>query len=381
MPPFMPHSDHLSHLPRRLRGRDFFPQSPMPPSYPLFTGFGPPAISPSSKSGGMSHPPRLLPQHLGEQFSTTHALEEGVSKRRLRSKDLESPFHRVRRVKTIEPLEKADADTTPYAERRKIRREVMGKMRAYATVMPKGSFFCGRSAAIAYDVWIDHPDDLDVAVFSPQRAPRAKGVKGRKVAPHLATIRHHEQLTVSSPASTWAMLARDVSLRELVAIGDAIVLEPRDKYGTKHPDQALATIAELHAAANAGPRPPATANLLAALDFVRVGSGSPLETDFRLDAAAAGLPTPELDVEIRGPSGRLLGVSEFVFRKYLVVVEVEGDHHRTNRKQWNRDIEKYHAYAEAGLEVVRLTSTHIRGWQPSAVGIVAAVLRRHGWDG
>ncbi|GEK86275.1 hypothetical protein GCM10007198_04050 [Microbacterium aerolatum] len=76
-----------------------------------------------------------------------------------------------------------------------------------------------------------------------------------------------------------------------------------------------------------------------------------------------------------------MGISEFVYREYRVVVEVEGDHHRTERTQWNRDIEKYHAYAEAGIEVVRLTSKHIRGRHPTAVEIVRAALHRHGWNG
>ncbi len=254
-------------------------------------------------------------------------------------------------------------------------------MRAYATVMPEESFFCGRTAAVAYDAWINHPGDLEVAVFSPRRAPRAAGVRGRKVAPHLAATTTHEGLLLSTPASTWAMLARDVTPRELIAIGDAFVQIPRDEYGRRHPDQALATISDLRAAADAGPRPRSTAHIGAVLDLIRVGSSSPLETDFRLDAEAAGLPTPELDLEIRGPSGELLGISEFVFRQYRVVVEVEGDHHRTERRQWLRDMEKYHAYAAAGLEVVRLTSAHIRGRHPPAVSIVMSALRRHGWDG
>src|SRR5690606_10974337 len=132
---------------------------------------------------------------------------------------------------------------------------------------------------------------------------------------------------------------------------------------------------------DAGPRPPTTARLRAALEQVRVGSSSPLETDYRLDAAAGGLPDAVLGMEIRGEDGRLLGISEFVYPDYRLVVEVEGDHHRTDRKQWNRDIEKYRAYPAAGLEVVRLTSAHIRGAYPTAVGIVRTALRRRGWKG
>ena len=72
-----------------------------------------------------------------------------------------------------------------------------------------------------------------------------------------------------------------------------------------------------------------------------------------------------------------IGITEFVYRRQRVVVEVEGDHHRTSRAQWNRDIDKYAAYAAEGWEVVRLTSRHVRGGQ--ATPIVSQVLRRRGW--
>ena len=257
----------------------------------------------------------------------------------------------------------------------------MNNMRAYASVMPKGSFYSGRTAAVAYGLPIEHPGDIEVAVIAPRRAPRARGIRGRRIAQHLVTTRDVEGLPISSPASTWAMLARDLSEHELVAIGDAIVQIPRDRFGTQHPEQALGTIAQLQAAAAAGPRPPTTGRLLSALEKVRVGSSSPLETDYRLIAAAADLPEPELDQEIRRPDGQLLGISEFFYRDYGVVVEVEGDHHRSDPVQWNRDIDKYRAYKEVGVDVERLTAQHIRGTNPACLEIVRAALRRRGWEG
>lgn len=107
------------------------------------------------------------------------------------------------------------------------------------------------------------------------------------------------------------------------------------------------------------------------------GADSPPETEFRLDAAAAGLPHPQLDVEIRDRTGRLLGISEFLYPEQRVVVEIEGDHHRTSRRQWERDIEKYRNYATIGIEVVRLTAGHRRAG--AAVAIVRDVLTRRGW--
>ena len=65
-------------------------------------------------------------------------------------------------------------------------------------------------------------------------------------------------------------------------------------------------------------------------------------------------------------------------RGWADLVEVEGDHHRTDRRQWDRDIEKYNAYAALGWEVVRLTSTHVRGAK-RGVSLVRDALLRNGW--
>jgi hypothetical protein len=242
--------------------------------------------------------------------------------------------------------------------------------------MPSSAFFAGRTAAVIYGTPIEHGDDLEVAVHAPARAPRRRGIRGMKVARRLASVREYEGLRVASPASTWAMLGAELSTRELVTIGDAFVRVPRDQRGRLRAGAALATIEELKRAAAAGPRRGA-ARLRAAAELVRVGSASPLETEYRLDASAAGLPDAELDGEIFDARGQRIGITEVVYRQYRVVVEIEGDHHRTSRTQWNRDIEKYAAYAAAGWEVVRLTSLHVRGGR--AASIVRDVLMRRGW--
>ena len=123
--------------------------------------------------------------------------------------------------------------------------------------------------------------------------------------------------------------------------------------------------------------------LLRALERVRVGSMSPLETDFRLLTTAAGLPEPDLDVVIRDERGTLLGIADARYEAYRVIVEVEGDHHRTSRGQWRRDIAKHAAYVRAGYEVVRLTGFDVRGAggaSPTAPLIVREALERHGFS-
>lgn len=333
--------------------------------------------------GRMPMHPHPLPPVLGGQFTVHDAVAKGASRRRMRARDLTAPFIGVRRSAefTRQRAEIDEDDPAPDAAFRRARRRLFDDARAYAMVMSEGSFFCGRTAAAFGGLPVSTPQLLDVAVIAPHRAPRAKGVRGRKVEGHLVAVTTFEGLPVTSPVATWAMLGQELSVRELVQVGDALVQIPRDDFGRQHPDRALATLNDLAEATAMSPRRPGARELRAALELIEVGSSSPLETDYRVGAAEAGLPTPELDVEIFDENRRRLGISEFFYRDYRVVVEVEGDQHRTSKRQWNRDIEKYQDYAGAGIEVVRLTSKHVRGPYPTGFDVVAAALRRHGWTG
>ncbi|KAA9111554.1 hypothetical protein [Microbacterium rhizomatis] len=324
----------------------------------------------------MSRPPSPLPPGLGASFARREAVAAGVTERRLRAKDLETPFRGVR----ARP-EKAIVDTDeddPLAADRRTRRRVLRLAQAYTHVMPAHAFFAARTAAVIYRAPIAHGDDLDVGVHVPARSIRRRGVRGIKVERKLATIREFDGLRLSSPASTWAMLASELSVRELVIVGDGLVRVPRDDRGVRRPLAQLTDIEQLRRAMAAGRRP-GVSRLREAVELIRVGSSSPLETEYRLDAAASGLPDPELDVDIMCTRGRRLGITEIAYRGWKVLVEIEGDHHRTSRKQWNRDIEKYAAYVAEGWEVIRLTSAHIRGADPKASAIVREVLYRRGW--
>src|SRR5690606_16710162 len=147
----------------------------------------------------------------------------------------------------------------------------------------------------------------------------------------------------------------------------------------RRPKQQLASLEMLWAAA-AQPGRPGRVRLMRAISHIRVGSMSPLETDTRLDVIAAGLPEPELDVEIRAAVGRrLLGIADMRFHRYRVPGEVEGDHHRTDAAQWARDIEKLAAYAAEGYETVRVTGRQVRRDPVRAVTLIRAALIRGGW--
>ena len=329
----------------------------------------------------MPRPPSPIPFGQDTPFRVPSARELGITRGRLRASDLEHPFRGVRIARALLGSE----DSDPGAIDRASQRLILRNARAYALVMPPHAFYAGLTAVALHGLPL--PDSagarlegLCVAVHSPARAVRGRGVDGIRVAPGLASVSDVDGLRVSSPASTWAMLADQLSLRELVILGDAIVRVPRDDRGRPRPEARLATLGQLQAAARA-PWRRGRPRLEAALASVRVGSMSPLETDYRLVTVASGLPQPHLDVEVRDAAGRLLGISDAVYAEQSVIAEVEGDHHRTLRAQWDRDIQKYAAYAAHGWEVIRLTSRHIRGPAPCAVQMVHETLLRRGWQG
>ncbi|MDT0156326.1 hypothetical protein Q9R19_01685 [Microbacterium sp. ARD32] len=273
----------------------------------------------------MPVPPAPLPHLLGAQFSTTDALRAGISRSRLRARDLTAPFHGARRTASDirdEDKELAD-DSAPLASSHAAARRMRSKAKCFLTVMPPGAFICGRSAAVIRGYPVDAPTDLDVAVLSPRRAPKGVGVKGRRIEPRLVSVERVDGIPISSAASTWTMLARDLSTRQLIIVGDAIVHVPRDRYGTPHPEEADATLEQLLEAVASG-RQIGVKKLRTALERIRVGSSSPLETEYRLDAEDAGLPEPVLDFEVRDDHGRLLGISEFAYPSLRVAIEVEG---------------------------------------------------------
>lgn len=322
-----------------------------------------------------------LPPALGAEFGYVRALDLGVTPRRLRAKDLQTPFRGVRMTAASVPTtgdgeSHTNSDSGSMARFEAQREEVRRRARAYREVMVPHAFFAGRTAAVLLGAWLDHGQELEVAVVDPSRAPRRHGIRGVKVNADLVERGEYDGFRVTSPASTWAMLGRDLDLRDLVVLGDSMVRVPRDAFGAPLPRSRLATLEQLNAI-HLGRRRGAPL-LRHALDLIRVGSGSPLETDYRLLASDHGLPEPELDVEIRA-DGRLLGIADAAYRRYRTIVEVEGDHHRVTRTQWNRDIEKHAAYVAAGWEVVRLTAAHIRGPAPRGAAMVRSTLIRRGW--
>ncbi|MBO0680360.1 hypothetical protein JRC04_23080 [Mycolicibacterium sp. S2-37] len=99
----------------------------------------------------------------------------------------------------------------------------------------------------------------------------------------------------------------------------------------------------------------------AVLDLVDGGAESSRETALRLQLIRAGLPRPQTQIVLRGEYGEIAAVFDMGWEKAKVAVEYDGDHHRTSRRQFHRDIERMEAAHHFGWVVVRVTAADTEG--------------------
>ncbi len=110
-----------------------------------------------------------------------------------------------------------------------------------------------------------------------------------------------------------------------------------------------------------------------ALPLVDSGAESPRETWLRLLLVRAGYPRPQTQIPVYGEYGQLVAVLDMGWEHLKLAVEYDGDHHRTDRRQFNKDIRRAEAVAELGWIDVRVTAEDTEG---AVMSRVAAAWRR-----
>ena len=99
-----------------------------------------------------------------------------------------------------------------------------------------------------------------------------------------------------------------------------------------------------------------------ALSLVDAGAESPRETWLRLLLIDAGYPRPQTQIPVYDEYGALAAVIDMGWEDIKVAVEYEGDHHRTDRKVFNKDITRHETLTtELGWIVVRVTAEDVPG--------------------
>jgi hypothetical protein len=104
------------------------------------------------------------------------------------------------------------------------------------------------------------------------------------------------------------------------------------------------------------PHSPGLRRLETALELVDPGAQSPRESYLRLLLIDAGLPRPQTQVPVLGMDGIPIAYLDLGWEEYMVAVEYDGDHHRTDRRQYVKDIRRLEMLERMGWIVVRVVA-------------------------
>ena len=280
----------------------------------------------------MPRPAHPLPPHLRDRvFTVAEARAAFVSLHRLEASDLVRPSWGLRSRRLASTADE--------------------HARGMRAVIPPPYAFSHLTAARLWRLPLPSPWTLrePLHVMRDATPLRRQGLIGHRGMAN-RTVVDVRGLPLTSEVDTWTDLAAGcgLSVEDLVVAGDAFV--------SRTPALLAALVSASRAHGGRGRR-----SLRDAGALLRHGSGSPRETLCRLGFVRAGLPEPQLNTEISGEDGQFVARVDFLWREAKVVVEYEGDHHRTDRRQWQNDIARTRLLEALGYRVVRVTAADLTG--------------------
>lgn len=95
--------------------------------------------------------------------------------------------------------------------------------------------------------------------------------------------------------------------------------------------------------------------LIRALDLYDAGAESPRETWLRLLVVDSGFPRPQTQVPVT-VNGRVKYYLDMGWPELMLAIEYEGDHHRTDRERFARDIARLEELVSLGWTVIRVAA-------------------------
>lgn len=262
---------------------------------------------------------------LTRPFTLAEAVAAGVPRAVLRSERFWTPVHGTRASSRL-------PDTLEL------------RCRAVAAVVPDAVFSHTTAATLCHLPVPAVAGSATIEITTP-RAVRLAGLRshrgdaGEQVRP-LA-----DGLRVTAGSRTWADLGARLSLDDLVILGDAVL-----RHG-------WADATAMSAAAAAGGRRGAL-RLRAAEQLLDARCDSPMETRLRLLVVRSGLPRPVVgrDVVV---DGCWLARPDLSWPDLRIAQEYDGDHHRTDRAQWQRDIARRRLLEDEGWALVVATADDV----------------------
>lgn len=304
-----------------------------------------------------------LPQELtGRAWSVAGGTRYTLSHQRLASKDLHRPFWGVRSAQPPSSLQELAA--------------------AYFARPRPGQHLSGSFAAMVWGLPIPERmrpsvgEPLELCVAQGHHRPSSRGVRARRLREDLLIGEVREGLPVLSPAATLLTLAHALSETERMTVAEAIVTASTSYPGLTGP-RPLTSLEDLTAYAYLARQATGGRALRHIVPMIREGVESPAETQLRLLLIEAGLPEPSIQHQVFHSSGKLVAILDLAYERERVGLEYEGDHHRVDRVQWQRDIDRTRQLEALGWTIIRVTARDMTTTASRLIGAVRLALSKH----
>jgi hypothetical protein len=162
--------------------------------------------------------------------------------------------------------------------------------------------------------------------------------------------------------------AATMRLIDVVAVGDWLV------------HRGHTTTAALSELVQEQPWRPGAAEVARALPLMDGRSRSIPESQVRVCIVVAGLPRPEVNLDLHDAGGRFLCCGDLVYLLWKLLVEYEGGQHFADARQIESDVDRYARVRADGWAYVQVTKRHL-GVPTNMVRRVHHQLVAHGYDG
>ena len=294
-------------------------------------------------------------------FTAAEAVREGVSRERLRRKDIVALGSGVYAARAL------GESSTPLQ---------MLQLKADALLRGRTEMWISHvSAAKVQGLWLParllNDDRIHLSQPpEPHVRERRDGVCGHRVSVRPTDLTTSNSLRLTTPARTWLDVASSCTVRELIVLGDQLVRHPYPRFeGRTQPHASPADLKNLLAETKgtAGRR-----RCLTALTWIRVGADSVQETLLRLALIRAGLPEPELQVPAL-PGSKGSPRTDLGYPGLKIAIQYEGDTHFTPQQQ-RADQRRDNIFLAEGWVVLRFNVEDAREGFRYAVKQVRATL-------
>lgn len=277
----------------------------------------------------MSIKPRNLPGALQSRgFTVSEALTLGFSEKELRHPRFQKPFRGVRSLAPLASVEQ--------------------RAEAFAPALRPGEAFSHETALQLLGCPLQNvsPAQLHVTAPWPMRSRKARGVVGHASRRAFVPLTRPDGIRTVPALLALVQAAPSLSPREIIVAIDALLLTVLGSDPLLDPDSLRQNLKKYVG--------PGIRKLRWAAEFARIGAESRMETLLRLVLEAYGLAEYfELQVNLNDAAG-WIGRFDLVSKRFRLVLEYDGEQHRTDRAQYLKDLTRLDRVRESGFRVIRV---------------------------